>query len=71
MFRDLGRLLANSSHDLLDDGLHAIGWQGEALAIGNNSYGFARTVHDHPAGLALVQVLFQPGSEAGSASFSM
>jgi hypothetical protein len=57
--------LADSRHDLLDDGFHSIGWQGEGLAIGNDSYGFAGTVHDHLTGLALVQVLLQAGTEAG------
>jgi hypothetical protein len=58
-----GRSLADTGHYGTYDGVDRLGWQRKATAFGNKLDSLASAVNDHPAGLALAQVLLKMGSE--------
>lgn len=60
-------LSSNSCHDVLYDRLHFVGRQSEGSAVGDDANGFARTVHNHLARFALMEMFleFRPNLWAG------
>jgi hypothetical protein len=58
-----GRSLADAGHYGIHDGVDRLGWQRKATAFGNKLDSLSSAVNDHPAGLALPQVLLKMGSE--------
>src|SRR5258708_13459377 len=58
-----GRSLADAGHYGTHDGVDRFGWQRKASAFGNKLDSPSSAVNDHPAGLALPQVLLKMGSE--------
>jgi hypothetical protein len=58
-----GRSLAYAGHYGAHDRVNRLSWQRKATAFGNKLDSPSTTVNDHPACLALPQVLLKMGSE--------
>jgi hypothetical protein len=60
---------SDAGHDLTDDGLDGVVGKGEGIAFGNKPNGFASTVQNDLAGLALLQVCFEAHPQLGIGRF--